>query len=226
MRGNQIYAIKNKCTFYSLDFSFNSSLFLCPGREQSEAARISASLQALRLTINTFARGSEGHVHTSKLPLRLLHPLPAGLPRLDPLQGGAAPNPRPHPDHTRQRSQQEEHQAPVMWRSFTVILSTDSFKWRVIFLWTGSCWLPPKIRQRGNVFTRAGAWAGFCMCTVEIQLCYTQNSGSARLNQLTEALVTTLLGQSTRKCHLEKTVVVCERQTRVQQKREIQTDTL
>lgn len=88
-------------------------LFFCPGCQQSEAARVSTSLQPLRLTSYTHGRGSQGHVHAQQLPLRLLHPLPGGFPRLDPLQSGAAPN-QDDPHHTRKRSEQEEHQAPVM----------------------------------------------------------------------------------------------------------------
>lgn len=87
------------------------------GRQPPEAARVPAPLQALRLAGDEPRRGSEGHVQELQLPLRILHLLPAGLPRLHPLQGGAAPVllllHQEQPAHTRQRSQQEERQAPV-----------------------------------------------------------------------------------------------------------------
>lgn len=60
-------------------------LLLCPGCQQSEAARIVASLQALRLAGQAFGRGSEGDVHAPQLPLWLLHPMPGALPWLNPV---------------------------------------------------------------------------------------------------------------------------------------------
>lgn len=143
--GNQIYTMR-KCvnvhfvlwTLALTNVHVLCSAF-CPGRQHSETAPVSTSLQALWFTSNTFAWGSEGHLHAPQLSLWLLHPLPGGLPRLDPLQSGATPTLlQDHPDRPRQRSQQEEHQALVteLYWGFNHWLFLNG---QVLFLYTGSC---------------------------------------------------------------------------------------
>lgn len=147
---------------------WQTSMFLLlfhPGCQQSEAARVSASLQALWFASNTPGRGSEGNMHTSQLWLRLLHPLPGGFPRFNPLQSGAAPTSplllQVDPTHTRQRSQQEERQAPVTEQNW-------DFNHRLFLTGWITFYGPARVSLAPTkVWTLSiDVWLGSCLCTV------------------------------------------------------------